>query len=134
MNATTVQKWIRKNAPEYRLVRTQYVETLQAETTRADLAEELVRSLGREIVDLDADVTEARKVAAAEHAEIVEELDKAAKAVEGLIDEVGRQYAELEILRGVAAAHDVIPDRRVEVSGGPASVIAADKVVEEGVG
>ena len=38
MNAKAVRKWIARNAPEYRLIRTQYLETLQAE--RAELIAE----------------------------------------------------------------------------------------------
>ena len=55
MNAKTVRKWISRNAPEYRLVRTEYIMTLQQ---RAADASELLDSTSRELTRQIATLTD----------------------------------------------------------------------------
>ena len=109
MNATTVQKWIRKNAPEYRLVRTQYIETLQTAAARGDEAGELLASTTKELARQISDL---------------EDQNHALRARAARASSPRRTPGE------IAADHG--PGAEVVVSGGPDSVIAADKVSEEG--
>jgi hypothetical protein len=47
MNARKVQKWIRKNAPEYQLVRRDFVVTLQRQKVRSEIIERAARAFVR---------------------------------------------------------------------------------------